>query len=148
MFSLMPRRARGEIARTEPLEWFRREFAPLFGRPFAAWPVPFEVPWESRWGFGMEEMENEFVVRAEVPGFEANELEVTLTGNELTIQAEHRAAEGSAPVERPHGRLVRTFTLPVGVNTEKVEACYRNGVVEVHLPKTPEAKCRRIEVKA
>jgi HSP20 family protein len=146
MFSLMPRR--GEVVTRNPLEWFPREFASLFDRAFPALPVPFETRWEPHWGLETEELENEFVIRAEVPGFEASELEVNLTGNMLTIRAEHRpAAETEAAVERPYGRLERTMTLPVGVNPETVTVLYRNGVLEVHLPKAPEALTRRIEVK-
>jgi HSP20 family protein len=93
----------------------------------------------------MEEREKEFVVRAEVPGFEANELVVNLTGNMLTIRAEHKVArEGKEEVER---RFERTFTVPTGVIPEKIEALYRNGVLEVHLPRSPEPEGRRIEVK-
>jgi len=148
MFSLMPRRERGEVVSRSPFEWFPREFASLFDRAFPAWPVPFETRWEPRWGLETEERENEYVVRAEVPGFESSELEVNLTGNMLTIRAEHRpAGEKEAAVERPYGRLERTMTLPVGVNPERVEALYRNGVLEVHLPKAPEAVSRRIAVK-
>ena len=144
MFALMPWRAR-RAARENALEMVRREFAPLFERAFPAWPIPFEAP---RWGLEMEEMENEFVVRAEVPGFEASELEVLVTGEMLTIRAEHprNAAEGEA-TERPYGRVERTMTMPAGVNREAVEARYHNGILEVHLPKAPEARPRRIEVR-
>ena len=143
MFSLMPRRVRGEAFAREPFAWFPREFASLFDRAFPAFPVPFEA----RWGLETEEMEHEYVIRVEVPGFEASELEVNLTGNMLMIRAEHRPAEKETAVERPYGRLERTMTLPEGVNPEKVEALYRNGVLEVHLPKAPEAMTRRIEVR-
>ena len=144
MFTLMPWRAR-RAERENPFEMVRREFAPLFERAFPAWPVPFEAP---RWGLEMEEMENEFVVRAEVPGFEASELEVLLTGEVLTIRAEHprKTAEGEA-TERPYGRVERTMTLPLGVNPETIEARYHNGLLEVHLPKTPAVRPRRIEVR-
>lgn len=142
MFALMPWRAR-RSSMENPFEMVRREFAPLFERAFPAWPVPFETP---NWGFEMEEMESEYVVRAEVPGFEASELEILLTGNVLTIRAEHKAAEGEA-TERPYGRVERSVTLPTGVAVEGVEARYRNGLLEVHLPKSPEARTRRIEVR-
>jgi HSP20 family protein len=139
------------MAHYEPFELFRREFGPLFERAFPAWPVPFETPWEAHWGLETEERENEYVVRAEVPGFEANELNVTLEGNMLMIRAEHRreTEETEATAERPYAtrRLERALTLPTGVNLEAAEARYNNGVLEVHLPKTPEARPRPIEVK-
>jgi HSP20 family protein len=109
--------------------------------------MPFETPWERHWGIEMEETPTEFVVRAELPGFETNEIEVLLERNLLTIRAEHReVAEEKEPVERPYGRLERTLTLPEAVIAEKIEARYRNGVLEVHLPRTPEAMPRRIAV--
>ena len=135
------------MARTRnPLEWLRREINPLFGRAFSAWPIPFEFPWEAPSGLTMEEKENEYVVRVEVPGFEASELEVNLRGNMLTIRAEH-GKETEATAEVPYARLERTVTLPMGVNPEAVEARYHNGVLEVHLPWTAEHRSRRIEVK-
>jgi HSP20 family protein len=147
MFSLMPRKARGGTILREPFTWFPREFASLFGRAFPAWPVPFETSWELHWGLETEELENEYVVRAEVPGFAPSELDVNLTGNVLTIRAVHRRAETETPSGPPSGRLERTMTLPVGIKPEGVTAAYRNGVLEVHLPKSVEALTRRIEVK-
>jgi HSP20 family protein len=101
------------------------------------------------WGLEMEEKAQEVTIRAEVPGFEASELDVQLTGNLLTIRAEHKEAPGKEgePVERHYGRLERTLTMPEGIVPEKVEARYRNGVLEVRVPRTPEALPRRIEVK-
>ena len=95
----------------------------------------------------MEERENEYVLRAEVPGFAASELEVTTAENVLTVRAEHRRAEKEPAGERPYARLERAITLPPGVNLEAIEARYHNGVLEVHIPRTPEVRPRRIEVK-
>jgi HSP20 family protein len=55
--------------------------------------------------------------------------------------------EGEAETERRYARLRRTVTLPSGTDAEKVEATYRNGVLELHLPRKPEALGRRVEVK-
>lgn len=145
MFSLIPRRARRELARTEPFEWFRREFGPLFDRAHMAWPTALEVPLEFRWGLEMEEAEKEYVIRAEMPGFEMNEIEVNLTGNVLAIRAVHPVPEGK---EGTSNRLERSVTVPEDVNPEGVTASYRNGLLEVHLPRTPAPTGRRIEVKA
>jgi HSP20 family protein len=148
----MPRRKERPIAGVParrgytPFDLLRHEFASLFNRALPMWP--FEPTWEMEpWGFEMEERENEVVLRAELPGFEMKELEVMVRGNELTVLAEHKEpAEGEA-VEGKHARLERSVTLPTGAVPEKVEATYRNGVLEVHVPLTPEAKPRRIEVK-
>jgi HSP20 family protein len=157
MFGLMPRRrerrAEGALAPREhsPLDLLRREFASLFDRAFAGWPVPLTAPWEGMelWGLEMEDKE-EVVIRAEVPGFEASELDVSLVGDLLTIRAEHReeaAKEGGEKAEHCRGRLERVMAVPPGIVLDKVEARYRNGVLEVHLPKAPDARPRRIEVK-
>ena len=85
------------------------------------------------------------IVREAVPGFEAKEIEVKISGNLLTVHA-LKEGEGGRDGEAV-GRMERTVLLPEGVDTEHVEAVYRNGVLEVRLPKLPEAKERRIEVK-
>jgi len=155
MFGLMPRRreSRSEraMARREPtpFDLLRREFASLFERAFPAWPVLFEPPWgmtEPR-ELELEEREGEVVVRAEVPGFEANELDVQLLNNLLTIRAERREGAEGKEAERRLARLERTVTLPAGIVPERIEARHHNGVLEVHVPRTPEAQPRRIEVR-
>ena len=126
----------------------------LLGREFASLFEPFfpikEFELGGPWGFEMEEKEGEVVVKAEVPGFEPKEIEVTLLGNILTIHAEHKLGGEPAKgvkVERPQAELERSITLPTGINPEKIEALYRYGVLEVHVPLVPEAKPRHIVVK-
>jgi HSP20 family protein len=156
MFSLMPRRRANReeraLARAErtPFDLLRHEFASLFDRVFPAWPMPLEVPYlmaEEPWGIEMEELEGEVVVRAELPGFEMNELEVTLRDNVLTIRAEHKEAAEEGKAEPRHVRVERMVTLPAGIEPERIEARYRNGVLEVHVPRAAAALPRRIEVK-
>jgi len=93
--------------------------------------------------------DKEIIVRAELPGFEPAEVRVELLGEVLTVEAEHReAAEKTAEAaERTYAHMRREITLPAGVEAERIEATYRNGVLEIHLPRTPEAVGRRIEVK-
>jgi HSP20 family protein len=158
MFGLIPRgrerRAERALTRREytPFDLLRREFATLFDRAFGGWPIPFEPPWEpmAPWGFELEEKEEEVVVKAEVPGFEASELEVEVRGDLLMIRAEHKeevAEKEEKPIEHRYGKLERTVTLPPGVEPDKIEARLHNGVLEVHVPKAPGVKPRRIEVK-
>jgi HSP20 family protein len=148
MFGLMPYRR--ETREYTPFELLNREFPALFNRVFGGWPMTYEPPWEMAepWGLTLDEMEEEFVVRVEVPGYEAGELEVNLTGDVLTIRAEHKEkAKGELPAKRRYDRFERTVTLPAGILPEKIEARCINGVLEIHLPRTPEVKPRRIEVK-
>jgi HSP20 family protein len=125
------------------------EFEPIFERFFGTWPTPAEEwEWPVYYGFTMTEGEREYLVRAELPGFEPAEVSVTLTGNVLTIEARHgeEPKEGEA-AEREYAHVRRSVTLPAGAEVERLEAAYRNGVLEVHVPKAPEATARRIEVK-
>jgi HSP20 family protein len=155
MFGLMPfRKERKGERGLAPLDLFRRDFASLFDRAFGGWPMTFETPWEwaEPYGLEMEEKEGKVIVRAEVPGFEAKELDVRVTGNLLTIVAEHKEEPPKEnkiekPIEHRYGKVERTVTLPVGVVPEKVEALFRNGVLEMTIPVAPEFLPKRIEVK-
>lgn len=153
MFALKPWMSRTpQLARVEqPFGWMPEEFGPLFNRLFSRFPV-MEVPeWEYPWGMTTEEKEKEIVVRFELPGFEPAELKVELLAERLTVEAEHKEAEekekGKEKTERAYAHVKRTLTLPPGVELEKAEAVFRNGVLEVHLPRKPEEVGRRIEVK-
>jgi HSP20 family protein len=144
-----------------PFRRMRHELESLFEPFFARWPAPLAEMWEFErpWGFEMEERECEVVVRAELPGFTTEEVAVRLVGNMLTIEAEHKEKEAVEAKKEVKGekeepkketrfaKVTRKVTLPAGTELEKIEAFYRNGVLEVHVPKTPEAMGRRIEVK-
>jgi HSP20 family protein len=137
-----------------PLRWLRDEMDALFDRFFNRWPAPWEPEgFPGRfWDVDVEEGENEIVVRAEAPGFEPKDFDVHISGNTLTIQAEHKEeAEkkeaGFHRWERRYGRLQRTIPLSTAVNADKVEARYHSGVLEVHLPRTQPSPRKRIEVK-
>lgn len=151
MFSLMPWRrekAAGTLLpRDEPFRHLRQELDSLFGRFFDAWPVE---GYREDWGLEMEDTGKEVKIRAEAPGFEAKDFDIRLNGDVLTIRAEHEAAKGKAgdqEVERRHASMTRYVTVPPGTDPNKVEAVYRNGILEVSLSKSPEAMGRRIEVK-
>ena len=149
MFGLIPRRKEKRVEGfwpyEPPMELLRREFAPLFERMFGHWPSFAETEGVPPYGPEMEDVGEAIIVREAVPGFEAKEIEVTISGNMLTVHAERKGKEGET--EKVFGELERTVFVPEGVDTEHVEAAYRNGVLEVRMPKLPEAKEKRIEVK-
>jgi HSP20 family protein len=102
------------------------------------------------WKFDLEEKDQEYLVRAEVPGFEPDEIRVEVRGNQLAISAEHKeesTAEGDGKACR-YGRFQRTAALPPGADPDKVTARYHSGVLEVHLPKEPALQGKRISVQA
>jgi HSP20 family protein len=156
MFSLMPMRRAGngnrELTRpVYPMGRFNNEFETMFNHLFAGWPRPFEglaYP-ETKWGFEVEELEKEFVIRAEAPGFEGTDFEVFVSNNVLMLKAEHKMKtegkrEGVVCCERSFEREV---TLPADIKPEKIEAFYKNSILEVHVPKSEETKARRVIVK-
>src|SRR5436309_10387627 len=156
MFNLTPWRkessSRALAPRYEhPLAQMRDEFDALFNRFFGNWPVAFPTDWDQPMSdFDTQETENEIVVRAEAPGFEPDDFDVQVRGDTVVIRAERK----QEPQEQQNGgsyferrRFERSFTVPFGADVDKVEAKYRNGVLELHFPRTPEAQGRRIEVK-
>lgn len=105
------------------------------------------------WGMDVDEHDKEIRVRAEAPGFEPKDFDIQINGNMLTIRAEHRQENeqnegGVRTWQRHYGQFQRSVPLSGPVDADKVEAHYRNGVLELRLPRTEEAERKRIEVKA
>lgn len=101
----------------------------------------------------VSENENEYVVKASVPGIAEEDLEITLDNHVLTIGGEFKSEEESEDVryhlrERRYGKFSRSITLPAAVNEESIEANFENGVLTVHVPKAEEAKPKRIAVRS
>jgi HSP20 family protein len=97
------------------------------------------------------EYADKFVLKFDVPGVNANNIEITLDQGVLTVSGERVVETASDDVERsrrerPRGRFHRRFTLPDTVDTAAVHATGRDGVLEVTIPKQAKAKPRRIEV--
>jgi HSP20 family protein len=91
-------------------------------------------------------------IAAEVPGIDPKEVDVSIEGGVLTLKGSRRfekATEGETyhRVERAYGAFERSFTLPTNIDTEKINAVYRNGVLFLTIPKREEAKPRSISVK-
>ena len=149
---------RGDVF--DPFVDFRREVDRVFD-DFAngiAWsPLrPFAGDWRALApALDLTETDKEVLVRAELPGLDEKDFEVTLAGDVLTIKgekkAEHEEKNGDAHyIERRFGSFSRSLRLPFEAKDEKVEAKYDKGVLTVRIPKPPEVQSavRRIEVKA
>lgn len=126
-----------------PLEQLRRDFETLFGPLWSSWEQ--DTGTMRLWDFDVTESEKEITVRAEMPGFEPNELDVELQNGVLTIKAEK---EQKGDRREEYRSFYRTITLPPGVDTDKAQATYRNGVLEMHIPRAAGAAPRRIQVQA
>src|SRR5262245_24780635 len=91
------------------------------------------------------------IVKAELPGVEKSDIDVQVENNVLTLRGERKRdkevkSENLYRTERFYGAFSRSFTLPVTVDTGKIRAEYKDGVLQVILPKVEEAKPRRINV--
>ena len=97
------------------------------------------------------ETENELVVKADLPDVKLEDIGVHVENQTLTIQGERKfaaeeAAKGYHRIERGYGNFVRSFGVPSTVDTEHVEADYKNGVLTVKLPKKAAAKPRQVKI--
>jgi HSP20 family protein len=153
MTNLNVRRSGGEMTGTpageEPLRWVHwdpfRQMAPfLAGEERQARFTP---------AFEIRETEEGFVFKADVPGIEEKNIDITMTGNRLTISGTRAAEqEKTADIfyarECSYGGFTRAFTLPEGTDGKNgIQAELDRGVLTLFLPKAPEQQPRRIEVK-
>ncbi len=136
----------------------------LFESPFSSgWMRPFHWPRPS-WGelaapfegkmpkVDVIERDHEIVVKAELPGVDKKDLDISVTKNTVTIQGSisHEEKEEKGDVYRceiSRGSYSRTLTLPSEVNEEKAKAKFKDGILELTLPKVEKAKRRTIKVE-
>jgi HSP20 family protein len=131
------------------LSRLRDEFDEVFqrmGHVMGGWKTEYGRGW--KWGLDVTDKEDAIFVRAEAPGFAPAEIDVQVTDDALVIRAqkkeEKKGKEGEEVSERQY---YESISLPAGINKEKVEAQYSNGVLTVTLPKTEKAKGRKVAVK-
>lgn len=136
------------------LKSFRDEMDRLFEDFFTPWRRRSLLPTEAVWTPELDvyEDENEVVVTADVPGLKPEEIDISISGNTLTIRGEKKREEEKKGknyyrLERSHGSFSRSVELPVSVDTKKISATYKNGVLEVTLPKVEEAKPKKVKIE-
>ena len=134
------------LMRPEPLTAdFDRLFNTLFDRNQAA----------QRWVPAMDLVEHDdhFLLRADLPGLGESDVNIELHDGSLTVSGERKAEHdqrerGFYRLERQFGKFSRTLTLPDGIDGEQVKASFKNGVLEVWIPKPEQRKPRRIPIGA
>ncbi|HEX3035019.1 MAG TPA: Hsp20/alpha crystallin family protein [Thermodesulfobacteriota bacterium] len=97
------------------------------------------------------ETESGYVVKADFPGVKKEDIQIDVHDGTLTLKAEKKfekkeSKDNYLRVERAYGSFVRSFRLPKNVDAEKIKAEYKDGVLEVTLPKKEEAKPKKIQV--
>ena len=129
-----------------------RLFDTFIREPFGAidWPFAGQGKWAP--AIDIAESDEEITVRAELPGIDPKELDVSISGNQLTLSGEKKESTEDTGKDFHHsesryGAFRRSVRLPEGIDTRNVDAQYANGVLTLRLKKTPSAAPRRVEVK-
>ncbi len=145
---MVPYRKRRESA----LARFQDSVNDLFNRFFENWDVPLPLS-ESAWMPAVDviEQEDSISVRAELPGIRPEDLDISIQGSTLTICGEKKEEreekeENYRRMERRYGNFRRLIALPADVDPESTEATYRDGVLNVTVCKTEQAKPRKVKV--
>jgi HSP20 family protein len=133
------------------LEHFRENFDDLFDRLIGR---PADAPSAGVRGPALESFieDEKLVIRADLPGIDPGQVEVTVAGNLLTIRGtrEDRREQKQRDFihrEVSYGSFERTITLPRGVETKSIAAAYRNGVLELTIPMPKEMTPRKVAIE-
>ena len=134
------------------LEPFRKEMEKLWNRFFGESPLERSMGDEWLPSADVTETDEHVVIKAELPGLEAKDIDVSISGDMLTIKGEKKKEEEKKGEhyhfsERYYGSFERSFRLPSTVQVDKVEAVFEKGVLRVTLPKTEEARKKEIKIK-
>jgi len=134
------------------LSLFRGEMDKLWDRFFGEKPFVKRFPEGWSPSVDISETEDSLFVKAELPGLEAKDVNVSISGDLLTIKGEKKKEKEEKDehhhyIERYAGTFQRSFRLPVSIQSDKVEASFKKGVLKVTLPKSEEARKKAIEIK-
>lgn len=144
------------IVRWEPLRDmmpFRDVMDRMFEERFFRPPVPFGFFGEGAMAVDMYETDDSVVVKTAIPGVAADEIDVSITGDTLTVKAETKEEEevkreNYLRRERRFGSYCRSVTLPGGLEADKAEADYTDGILTLTFPKAEEVKPKSIKIKS
>src|SRR5262250_2348661 len=151
---LAPTSGSRELAGFDPFRQFEERF-----RRFFEGLEPFRNTGEENWSLAtwapacdIYENDNEIVVKAELPEVKREDVRVSIENNVLTIHGERKFSEETKKenyhrVERNYGEFTRSFTLPGFVDTNKINAEFKDGILRVTLGKREEAKPKNVEIK-
>jgi HSP20 family protein len=133
------------------LSRLNNEINDLFSRFFGDSDKPFydNTLWPA---IDIHQDENNVTINAEVPGCEPDDIDISISDNTLTITGEkklesEKKEKGYYHLERTYGNFRRELTLPSDIDTEKIDASCKNGVLSITLPKTEKAKPLKVKVK-
>jgi HSP20 family protein len=125
----------------------------LFEDALHAWPSSSDGTTAWAPAADIYETESDLVLQADLPGVDPKQIDVRVENNVLTIRGERGFEskidrENFHRVERSYGAFSRSFTLTTPVDADKIKATYKNGVLQITLPKAEEAKPKKIQIAA
>jgi len=128
----------------------RTDFDRLFNTFFGRWPESVEEFWAP--AVDIAESDGHIEVKAELPGMKKDEIKVTVQDNTLYITGERKQEKETKDktfhrIERSYGKFCRTVALPSEVEVDKVKASYKDGILNIILPKPESVKPKDIEVE-
>jgi len=131
----------------------KQEMDRLFDRAFEPRWDEFLATGDWAPSLDLSETKDALVLKMEIPGMDAKDIQVSFQENLLTVKGERKQEkeekdERHHVVERSYGAFTRSMRLPVGVDSSKVNATFKSGVLSVTMPKTPAAKGTSIPVKS
>ena len=141
-----------ELAPFREFERMRSEMDRFLGSFFERRPTKAGEEGEFLPSIDLAEKDNELVVKCEVPGMDPKDIDISLSDGVLTIKGEkkqEREEKGADYhlVERSYGSFSRSIQLPKQVQSEKISASYKNGILKITLLKSEEAKKKEIKIK-
>lgn len=132
----------------QPIKRFRDDFTQLMNRFFEE---PFFQPSTSFIpAINVKEETERYIVEAEVPGMDINDIDIEVNGNLLTIRGERRHEEKDKQahvIESSYGAFKRSFTLPENVKFDEITAESKQGILFIYIPKDQTQQARKIEIR-
>jgi HSP20 family protein len=120
---------------------------------FDNWNLPVLFDEDTTWipAFDIAEKEEEYLITAELPGMDMKDIDITFTDGLLTVKGEKKQEKEDKGkdyhrIERRYGSFQRSFRVPEKVDTNKIEASYKDGILKLVLPKAEESRAKKIKV--
>jgi HSP20 family protein len=134
----------------QPMARLRNDVESMMGRYLSQWQKLSEefLSLGRGWAMEVRDEEDSMVVRAEAPGFEPEDFDLQIRGNQLVVTAERKEAEHEKGLTTHRGgRFERAIPLPGQLDVNKVRAHYHSGILEIRIPKEKDAQRKKITVK-
>ena len=107
------------------------------------WKPPTGIPLRTYY-----ENDGEYIVAVDLPGIDRSTLDISIDDDRLTVKGQRAGNEATPQIDEcPKGTFLRTFNVPAAVDNDEIKADYKDGVLKVRIPRQPERKAQRIEIK-